>query len=79
LLADRWDGKNQLWKTLWNLNYVISDLPGVVDQTFGYYDVLSGTAYLGNVMNDKPYHLRIKQNFPTVMFTGDGLMSQGVR
>lgn len=78
-LGDRWDAKGQLWKTLWMFNYVMPDFPGTVQQTFGFYDLLSGQAYVANVLNDKPYHHRPTKPWPTDTFTGDGLAAQGVR
>lgn len=79
VLADRWDANGQLWKTLWTLSYVMPDIQGTVQQTFGYYDLLSGTAYVSNVMNDKTFHHRPSAKWPTTLFTGDGLAAQGVR
>jgi hypothetical protein len=79
VLGDRWDAKGQLWKTLWAFNYVMPDFPGTVQQTFGYYDLLSGQAYVSNVLNDKAFHHRQSKRWPTDLFTGDGLASQGVR
>jgi hypothetical protein len=79
MLGDRWDGNNQLWKTLWSFNYVMPDFPGTVQQTFGYYDLLSGQAYVSNVLNDKSFHHRPTPRWPTDLFTGDGLAAQGVR
>lgn len=79
MLGDRWDANGQLWKTLWSFNYVMPDFPGTVQQTFGYYDLLSGQAYVSNVLNDKSFHHRAASRWPTDLFTGDGLASQGVR
>lgn len=79
MLGDRWDGNGQLWKTLWSFNYVMPDFPGTVQQTFGYYDLLSGQGYVSNVLNDKAFHHRPTKRWPTEMFTGEGLAAQGVR
>jgi len=78
-LADRWDGNGQLWKTLWKFNYVMPDFPGTVQQTFGYYDLLSGEGYVSNVFGDKKIHHRPAKRWPTDTFTGRGLAAQGVR
>ena len=78
-LGDRWDAKGQLWKTLWLFNYVMPDAPGTVQQTFGFYDLLSGTGYVANVLNDKPFHHRFTKRWATDTFTGEGLAAQGVR
>ncbi|MBV1788696.1 DUF1329 domain-containing protein [Marinobacterium sp. D7] len=79
VLGDRWDGKGQLWKSLWLFNYVMPDFPGTVQQTFGYYDLLSGEGYVANVLNDKKFHHRPSKRWPTSTFTGQGLAAQGVR
>jgi hypothetical protein len=79
LLGDRWDGKGQLWKSVWQFNYVMPDFPGTIQQTAGYYDLLSGEGYVANVMNDKKFHHRPTERWPTSTFTGQGLAAQGVR
>ncbi len=79
VLGDRWDANGQLWKTTWNLNYVMPDFPGTVQQTFGFYDLLSGQGYVSNILNDKKFHHRAAARWPDNMFTGEGLASQGVR
>ncbi|WP_417315809.1 DUF1329 domain-containing protein [Cycloclasticus pugetii] len=79
MLGDRWDSKGQLWKTLWHFNYVMPEFPGTIPQTFGFYNLLSGEAYLANVINDKSFHNRPVERFPTSTFTGQGLARQGVR
>lgn len=79
VLGDRWDAKGQLWKTLWAFNYVMPDFPGTVQQTFGYYDLLSGQGYVSNVLNEKSFHHRPASRWPNHLFTGDGLAAQGVR
>lgn len=79
VLGDRWDAKGQLWKTLWGFNYVMPDFPGTIQQTFGFYDLLSGQGYVSNVLNEQPYHHRPTKPWPTLIFTGDGLAAEGVR
>jgi hypothetical protein len=79
MLGDRWDANGQLWKTTWNFNYLMPDFPGTVQQTFGFYDLLSGQAYISNVLNDKSFHHRPTARWPDTMFTGEGLAAQGIR
>ena len=78
-LGDRWDANGQLWKTLWKFNYVMPDFPGTIQQTFGYYDLLSGEGYVSNVLNDKKFHHRKSKRWSSGTFTGRGLAAQGVR
>lgn len=79
LLADRWDANGQLWKTLWMFNYVMPDFPGTVQQTFGYYNLLSGEAYVSNLFNGGDNHHIPSKRWATNIFTGQGLAAQGVR
>jgi hypothetical protein len=79
VLGDRWDANGQLWKTLWMLNFVMPDFPGTIQGTFGYYDLLSGEGYVGDMMNDKKRQRRPSKRWPTDLFTGQGLAAQGVR
>ncbi|WP_394181343.1 DUF1329 domain-containing protein [Marinomonas posidonica] len=78
-LGDRWDSNGELWKTLWQFNYVMPEFPGTIPQTFGFYNLLSGEAYVANVMNDKSFHNKPVARFPTSTFTGQGLARQGTR
>ncbi|UTV98387.1 MULTISPECIES: DUF1329 domain-containing protein [Gammaproteobacteria] len=78
-LGDRWDSKGNLWKTLFQFNYVMPEFPGTIPQTFGFYNLLSGEGFVGAVMNDKAFHNRPVERFPTSIFTGQGLSRQGVR
>ncbi|WP_409488457.1 DUF1329 domain-containing protein [Pseudomonas promysalinigenes] len=79
VLGDRWDSKGQLWKMMWMFNYDMPELGGAIPQTFGYYDLLSKTAYVAGVMNDKPYQQRASKVWDTKTFTAQGLSAQGVR
>ncbi|BFM49093.1 DUF1329 domain-containing protein [Marinomonas sp. THO17] len=79
MLADRWDSQGQLWKTLWQFNYVMPEFPGTIAQTFGFYNLLSGEAYVANLLNDKPFQNRPVERISTSTFTGQGLARKGVR
>lgn len=78
-LADRWDANGDLWKTMWKFNYVMPDFPGTIQGTFGFYNLLSGAAYVANVLGDKKYQYRKTERWKTNMFTGRGLAAQGLR
>lgn len=74
-LADRWDAKGQLWKTLWEANVVMPDLPGTVGLTFGFYDLISGASYYNGLYGSKTEQYKIMRPYPDAMFTPDGLIS----
>ncbi|MBU1295932.1 MAG: DUF1329 domain-containing protein [Gammaproteobacteria bacterium] len=77
-LGDRWDSNGQLWKTLWQFNYIMPEFPGTIAATFGFYNLQSGEGYT-TIMNDKKFHNRPVPRFPTSTFTGQGLARQGTR
>ena len=79
ILADRWDANSQLWKTLWTSNFVAPDLPGTVPGAFGFNDLLSGTAYVGDLYNSKPAHYVVKPRYPDSTFTPEAMAGESVR
>jgi hypothetical protein len=79
VLADRWDGKGQLWKTFWYQTFVAPDLPGTVGGAFGFSDLLSGQAYVTNLVNTKNAHYVLKPKYPDSTFTPEAMAGEGVR
>lgn len=78
-IADRWDARGELWRTIWVTNMVAPDLPGTVTMSYGYNDLLSGTAYVTNLFGSKPTHYAKKPRFPDSVFTPDAMAAEGVR
>lgn len=78
-LADRWDGKGQLEKTLYYLTFPAPDLPGTVAKTFGFYNLLSGAWYVNGLMNTKTEQYKIQSHYPDAYFTPESLSGEGVR
>lgn len=79
VLGDRWDANGQLWKTLWSQTFVAPDLPGTVIGAFGFTDLLSGTAFVGNLYNAKAAQYPLKPRYPDSVFTPDAMAAEGVR
>jgi hypothetical protein len=79
VLGDRWDANGQLWKTLWSMTFVAPDLPGTVIGSFGFNDLLSGVAFVGNLYNSKAAQYAVKPRFADGTFTPDALAGEGVR
>jgi len=79
VLGDRWDANGQLWKTLWAQTLVASDLPGLVVGSFGFNDLLSGTAYVSNLYNAKSAHYPLVPRYPDSTFTPDAMAAAGAR
>lgn len=78
-LGDRWDANGQLWKTLWSYTFVAPDLPGTVTSQFGFNDLLSGGAFIGNLYGSKAQQYVIKPRISDATFTPDALAGEGVR
>jgi hypothetical protein len=79
LLADRWDANGQLWKTVWAQTVLAPDLPGVVVGSFGFNDLLSGTAFVSNLYNAKAAHYPIVPAYSDSAFTPDAMAAAGAR
>jgi len=79
ILADRWDANGQLWKTVWSQTFVAPDLPGVVTGTFGFNDLQSGAAFVGNLFNAKSAQYPIVARMPESTFTPDAMAAAGAR
>ena len=80
MLGDRWDANGQLWKTLWAQTFVAPDLPGTVIGTFGFNDLLSGPAFVGNLLQRQaPRSTRSSRAIADSVFTPDALAGEGVR
>lgn len=78
-LGDRWDANGQLWKTLWSMNFVAPDLPGTVGSSMGFNDLISGTAFIGNLYGGKSTQYVVKPRFSDSTFTPDAMAGEGVR
>ncbi|RIX49572.1 MAG: DUF1329 domain-containing protein [Rhodocyclales bacterium GT-UBC] len=79
VLSDRWDAQGQLWKTVWSQTFVAPELPGVIVGSFGFNDLLSGSAFIGNLYNSKPAHYPLVPRYPDRVFTPDAMAGEGVR
>lgn len=79
VLADRWDGKAQLSRTLWKLPMVMPDVPAVTSVTFGLYDLLENTYYANGIFNSKSEQYKVVPGYGDSIFTPDALASDGAR
>lgn len=79
VLGERYDAQNQLVKVLWTTPVVLPDLPGVVTLTNGFYDLVSGTWFTGDIFAGKNEQYRIVPPYKDSVFTPDALAGEGVR
>jgi hypothetical protein len=78
-IGDRWDANGQLWKTVWTQSFVAPDLPGTVSGAMGFNDLISGTAFIGNLYGNKSAQYVLKARIPDSTFTPDAMAGEGVR
>lgn len=79
VLGDRWDANGQLWKTLWSQTFVAPDLPGTVIGAFGFTDLISGTAFVGDLYTSKAAQYPLKPRYQDSIFTPDAMTGEGAR
>ncbi|MGY4494297.1 DUF1329 domain-containing protein [Pseudomonas sp. TE3610] len=79
VLGERYDAQNQLAKALWTTPVVLPDMPGVVTLTNGFYDLLSGAWFTGDIFAGKREQYRVVQAYKDTVFTPDALAGEGVR
>lgn len=79
VLADRFDAKNDLWRTLFAIPLAAPDLPGVIQGPYGFVDLLAGTWFSSQHWNEKKVQYRIQKPLSDAHFTPDALAGEGVR
>jgi Protein of unknown function (DUF1329) len=80
VLGDRWDGHDQLWKSMWQLPSVYPEYPIVDSNVFGFYDLISGAWFANGLMNG-PDSINLERvpRRPDAFYTPDALVSRQLR
>ncbi|WP_267873772.1 DUF1329 domain-containing protein [Massilia sp. WF1] len=80
LLGDRWDAQGKLARTTYLLPIVAPDVPAFVRSSFGLYDLIGGSSYLGSLYNDEAVQIRVEDKpFPASTYSPDSMAGQGIR
>jgi Protein of unknown function (DUF1329) len=79
VISDRWDAKGQLWKHSFVLPLVFPDLAWTSGVQFGFYDLLSNTFLINNVMNEKKLQVRRSPDLPQSTWQPEAMSGTGVR
>jgi hypothetical protein len=79
VLGERYDARGQLAKVLWSSPVVLPELPGVVTVTTGFYDLLSGDWFTGDIFAGKSEQYRIVPPYKDSVFTADAMSGESVR
>lgn len=78
-LADRWDAKGDLWRTLMMTTFVDSQALGIEDGPMTMNDLLSGSVFVGGFLNGPAPQLEAKDHpFDESHFTAGALLAAGI-
>ena len=78
VLADRYDAKGQIWKTLWQLPVMMPDFPAVASMTFGFYDLSAGTWFVSSTANAKAMQYKQKPRYAPSTLAPEALSGGGL-
>jgi hypothetical protein len=79
VLADRWDSKGNLWRTLSMLTFIDPRDPGIEDGAFTMNDLLSGGAFIANLPNRASGELvQHHEPFDASHFTAGAMSAAGI-
>ncbi|MBT0961183.1 DUF1329 domain-containing protein [Denitromonas iodatirespirans] len=79
LLGDRWDKSDRLWKTMWQMPFVMPDIPAVHTNLYGFYDLVSGAWFTIGIMNETTNQYSVSTRYKDSFFSPDSLAAEGVR
>ena len=77
--GDRWDAKNQLARSQFNIPVAMPDVPAQVSVPWGTYDHIARTLFVALVMNEQKSQYKIQKRYPDTTFTPDAMAGEGVR
>jgi hypothetical protein len=78
VFGDRWDSGGRLWKTIWTLPMVDAELPAVTTESFGYYDLVSGT-WFAMLQTGEAEQFKLMPAWPKNYFSPDTLSGGSLR
>jgi hypothetical protein len=79
VLADRWDARGDLWRTLAQYPLVLPDVPATAPMTFDMHDLMSGSWYVNGLMNAKATPIVFVPKFSDSNFQPDSLAGKSIR
>lgn len=80
VLAERWDSNGQLWRVPFSIPVVMPDLPGVVGTAWGTYELLGGTYFVTELMNESAEQFKfLSPRLREEHFASESLGGEGVR
>lgn len=79
VLGDRWDAQGKLARMTYSIPIAMPDVPMIMRSSFGVYDLIGGTAYVGSLYNDESEQIRIDKPYSTSTFSPEAMAGEGFR
>jgi len=58
---------------------VMPDIPATAGTIFGFHDMVSGVAFVGNTYNEVNSHYKLMPRYSDTVFTPDAMAGEGIR
>lgn len=79
VLGEGWDGQGKLWKSYYSLPFILMESPSVSGFMYGVYDLQTGAWLIDNMMNERPFQLKLVPPSPEGFWSPEALAGSGVR
>lgn len=79
VLGDRWDAQGKLARIAYTIPIAMPDVPAVMRSSFGVYDIINGTSYIGSLFNEESEQMRIDKPYSTSTFSPEAMAGEGIR
>ena len=78
-LVERYDAQGTLSRTGFNMPIAMPDVPVVMTGTWGWYDLIGGSAYIANIYNEQSEQMRTLNPLPFTHFQPESMAAEEVR
>jgi hypothetical protein len=80
LIAERYDANGTLARVPFSLPISVPDVPGVMNATWGVYDLISGASYVSTLMNERSAQITVLEKPPAdTFFTPEAMAADNAR
>lgn len=80
VMGERWDANGELWRVPFSIPVAMPDIPAVVGTVWGVYELLSGTYFATQLMNESKEQYKIlSPRLSETHFAPDALAGESVR
>lgn len=79
LLADRYDAQGALARTGFTVPLLLTETSSFIPACWGWYDLLSGSGYVGSVFNEASEQYRVVDSIAPSTFSPDALAAESAR